>query len=91
MVTRADSQFLPSLFFSTLTSVSMLCLINNRSWWMRWLGSGYTGLGMFDFSFDWASVGAVGPLFTPYWALGNYFGGLIGMLWIVSALLLRDD
>lgn len=51
---------------------------------MRWLGSAYTGLGMFDFSFDWASVGAVGPLFTPYWALGNYFGGLIGMIWIVS-------
>lgn len=51
---------------------------------MRWLGGAYSGLGMFDFSFDWASVGAVGPLFTPYWALGNYFGGLIGMMWIVS-------
>ncbi|EKD00847.1 hypothetical protein A1Q2_04857 [Trichosporon asahii var. asahii CBS 8904] len=59
-----------------------------QSWVMRWLGSAYTGLGMMDFSFDWASVGAVGPLFTPYWALGNYFGGLIGMMWIIVPILL---
>ena len=79
-------QFLPLLLFPTLTSVSLLCLFDNRSWWMRTLGSAYTGLGMFDFSFDWSSVGASGPLFTPYWALGNYFGGLVGMVWVVSPL-----
>lgn len=51
---------------------------------MRTLGSGYNGAGMFNFSLDWSSVGASGPLYTPYWALGNYFGGLIGVCWIVS-------
>lgn len=79
-------QFLPFLLFPTLTSLSVLCLLNNQSWWMRTLGSGYSGLGALNFSFDWSSIGSSGPLYTPYWALGNYFGGLIGMCWIVSQL-----
>ncbi|OCF40952.1 OPT family small oligopeptide transporter [Kwoniella heveanensis CBS 569] len=81
-------QFLPFLLFPTLTSVSILCLINNESWWMRTLGSGYSGLGMMDWSFDWSSIGSSGPLYTPYWALGNYFGGLAGMIWVVMPLIL---
>ena len=50
---------------------------------MRTMGSGYNGAGMFNFSLDWSSIGASGPLYTPFWALGNYFGGLIVMCWIV--------
>lgn len=77
-------QFFPFLLFPTLTSVSVLCLIDNRSYWLRTFGSAYSGLGMLDFSFDWSSIGASGPLYTPYWAQGNYFGGLVGMIWVVS-------
>lgn len=77
-------QFLPMLLFPTLTTVSVLCLIDNSSWWMRTLGGAYTGLGMLNFSFDWSSIGTAGPLYTPYWALGNWFGGLAGMIWVVS-------
>lgn len=77
-------QFFPMLLFPTLTSVATLCLINNESWWMRTLGSGYNGAGMWNFSFDWSSIGTSGPLYTPYWALGNYFGGLVVVCWIVS-------
>ena len=54
-------QFLPFLLFPTVTSISVLCLINNENWWMRVFGSGYKGLGMFDFSFDWSSIGSSGP------------------------------
>ena len=78
-------QFFPMLLFPTLTSVATLCLLNNESWWMRTLGSGYNGAGMFNFSFDWSSIGTSNPLYTPYWALGNYFGGLIAVCWIVSS------
>ncbi|WWD06796.1 OPT family small oligopeptide transporter [Kwoniella europaea PYCC6329] len=81
-------QFLPFLLFPTLTSVSVLCLMNNESWWMRTLGSGYTGLGVANWSFDWSSIGSSGPLYTPYWALGNYFGGLAGMMWVIMPLIL---
>ncbi|WWC98020.1 OPT family small oligopeptide transporter [Kwoniella sp. B9012] len=81
-------QFLPFLLFPTLTSVSVLCLMNNESWWMRTLGSGYSGLGVANWSFDWSSIGSSGPLYTPYWALGNYFGGLAGMIWVIMPLIL---
>lgn len=57
---------------------------------MRTMGSGYSGAGMFNFSLDWSSVGASGPLYTPYWALGNYFGGLIAVCWVVSFPELRE-
>lgn len=80
-------QFLPFLFFPTLTSVAVLCLINNENWWMRTFGGAYTGLGILDFSFDWSSIGTSGPLYTPPWALANWFGGLIAMCWVVSILL----
>lgn len=80
-------QFFPLLLFPTLTSVSVLCLVNNQSWWLRTLSSGYAGLGFANLSFDWSSVGSSGPLYTPYWALGNYFGGLVGMCWIVRYLI----
>ncbi|WVW79403.1 OPT family small oligopeptide transporter [Kwoniella bestiolae CBS 10118] len=84
-------QFLPFLLFPTLTSVSVLCLMNNESWWMRTLGSGYSGLGVANWSFDWSSIGSSGPLYTPYWALGNYFGGLVGMIWVIMPLILVTD
>jgi hypothetical protein len=78
-------QFFPMLLFPTLTSIATLCLLNNESWWMRTMGSGYNGAGMFNFSFDWSSVGTSGPLYTPFWALGNYYGGLMIVCWIVSS------
>ncbi|OCF79168.1 OPT family small oligopeptide transporter [Kwoniella mangroviensis CBS 8886] len=81
-------QFLPFLLFPTLTSVSVLCLMDNESWWMRTLGSGYSGLGVANWSFDWSSIGSSGPLYTPYWALGNYFGGLAGIIWVIMPLIL---
>lgn len=80
-------QLFPMLLFPTLTSVAALCLLNNESWWMRTLGSGYNGAGFLDFSVDWSSIGTSNPLYTPYWALGNYFGGLIAVAWIVSCYL----
>ncbi|BEJ15101.1 hypothetical protein CspHIS471_0408680 [Cutaneotrichosporon sp. HIS471] len=81
-------QFLPFLFFPMLTSVAVLCLVNNENWWMRTFGGAYTGLGMLDFSFDWSSIGTSGPLFTPPWALANWFAGLIGMIWVIVPLML---
>jgi hypothetical protein len=81
-------QFLPFLLFPTLTSLSVLCLIDNQSWWLRTLGGAYEGLGVLNFSFDWSSIGTSGPLSTPYWALGNYFGGLMGIVWVVTPVML---
>ncbi|KAL1405078.1 hypothetical protein Q8F55_008701 [Vanrija albida] len=84
-------QFLPFLLFPTLTTVSVLCLIDNSNWWMRTLGGAYHGLGMLNFSFDWSSIGTAGPLYTPYWALGNWFGGLMGMMWVIVPIMLLTN
>ncbi|KAJ9116430.1 hypothetical protein QFC22_004872 [Naganishia vaughanmartiniae] len=84
-------QFFPSVFFPTLTSIATLCYVNNNSWLLRTLGSGYNGLGMFNFSLDWSTIGSNGPLYTPWWAQLNYFAGLIGMIWIVVPLLLATN
>ena len=58
---------------------------------MRTLGSGYNGLGMFNFSLDWSTVGSNGPLYTPWWAQINYFAGLMGMIWVGVPLLLATN
>ncbi len=49
------------------------------------LGERLRWIGRHESQLDWSSIGASGPLYTPYWALGNYFGGLVGMLWVVRA------
>lgn len=84
-------QFFPTVIFPTLTSIATLCLIDNRSYVLRTLGSGYTGLGVLDFSFDWSTVGTGGPLYTPAWALWNYFGGLIAVCWVIMPLVMTFD
>lgn len=59
-------QFLPSLIAPTLSSMALLCWINNQSSGMRVLSSGYKGFGLLNFSLDWNAIGASGPLFTPW-------------------------
>ncbi|GAA5905962.1 OPT family oligopeptide transporter [Sporobolomyces salmoneus] len=80
-------QFIPSVVFPTLTSIAVLCLINNKSWVMRTLGSGYNGFGILDFSLDWSVIGGTGALYTPFFAQCSYFAGLAFNLWIVTPLL----
>lgn len=81
-------QFLPGTIFPTLTSIATLCYMNNDSWVLRTLGSGYEGLGVFNFSLDWSTIGLIGPLFTPWFAQLNWFAGVIGMMWIIMPLVL---
>ena len=77
-------QFLPAVWAPTLTSIALLCILNNQSSIMRILGSGYSGMepqicyaryltlcvgyGLFDLSLDWSVIGASGGLYTPFWA-----------------------
>jgi hypothetical protein len=84
-------QFLPTVFFTTLTSIATLCLIDNQSWVLRTLGSGYNGCGWFNFSLDWSAIGTSAPLYTPFWAILNYFGGLCGMMWVVVPMMLLTN
>ncbi|GAA6030608.1 hypothetical protein NBRC10512_007749 [Rhodotorula toruloides] len=80
-------QFLPSVIFPGLSSIAILCILNNRSWIMRTLGSGYNGFGWFVGSLDWSVVGQVGPLYTPWFAQCSYLAGTAFNIWIVAPLL----
>ncbi|PLW06393.1 hypothetical protein PCANC_23848 [Puccinia coronata f. sp. avenae] len=84
-------QFLPSVFAPTLTSISIICIINNRSTFMRVLGSAYTGAGLLTLSLDWTVIGSVGSLFTPFFASSNFFAGMALSMWIVVPLMWYFD
>ncbi|KAF9507706.1 hypothetical protein BS47DRAFT_1351209 [Hydnum rufescens UP504] len=79
-------QTFPTVLFPTLNSLALLCLINNDNFVLRTLGSGFQGFGILNFSFDWNSIGSVGPFFTPWWAQLNFFAGLIGMMFVITPI-----
>lgn len=79
-------QFLPTTLFPTLSSVAVLCYVH-RSKITQILSSGYRGFGIANLSFDWNVLGSSGPLFQPWWAAMNFYGGLIGMMYIVMPIL----
>ncbi|WAR62080.1 hypothetical protein PtB15_14B174 [Puccinia triticina] len=83
-------QFIPTVFAPTLSSIAVLCLINNRSTFMRVLGSAYTGVGMFSLSFDWAVITSI-SLQTPFYSSCNYFAGLVWSMWILVPVLWYFD
>lgn len=80
-------QFLPALIAPTLSSVAVLCLVNNNNSVFRLLSSGYHGLGFANITFDWNAAGHSGPLFQPWWAALNFYAGLAGMMYIVMPIL----
>lgn len=80
-------QFLPALIAPTLSSVAMLCLVDNKIPAFRFLSSGYHGLGFLNLTFDWNAAGMSGPFYQPWWAALNFFAGFAGMMYIVMPIL----
>lgn len=80
-------QFLPSMLMPTLSSLALLCLVDNRIPAFRVLSSGYKGFGFPNISLDWNAIGASGPLYQPWWAALNYYAGIAGAMYIVMPLL----
>ncbi|KAM0748072.1 OPT-domain-containing protein [Meredithblackwellia eburnea MCA 4105] len=84
-------QFLPAVVFPTLTSIAVLCLVDNNNFFLRTLGSGYDGFGLLDFSLDWSVIGGTGALYTPFFAQASYFLGLAFNMWVVTPFLYFSD
>ncbi|GAA6026094.1 hypothetical protein JCM8202_002520 [Rhodotorula sphaerocarpa] len=80
-------QFFPTVIAPTLSSIALLCILDNRSSILRTLGSGYDGFGMFDFSLDWTVIGGTGALYTPFFAQCSFFAGQALNLWFITPLL----
>ena len=49
------------------------------------MGSANTqeGPGILALTFDWSIIQAQNPLYTPFWAACNYFGGYIFWTWLI--------
>ncbi|CAG8512033.1 7682_t:CDS:2 [Ambispora leptoticha] len=81
-------ELLPILFFPTLSSVAILCLINNKNRILTSLGSSLGGgFGFLNFSLDWSVIGQFGPLYVPWWTTANYYFGIISMAWFIGPIL----
>lgn len=79
-------QFIPTTLFPTLSSIAVLCFAH-RSRITQILSSGYRGFGIANLSFDWNVLGHSGPLFQPWWAALNFYGGLMAMMYIIMPIL----
>jgi hypothetical protein len=67
----------------SLSSIAILCLINNKSNTFRVLSSGYKGFGLPNISLDWNAISTSGPLYQPWWAALNYYIGIAGAMYVV--------
>jgi hypothetical protein len=76
---------LPGYLFTSLTTISVACILWPRSVTAQQIGSGLKGLGIGSFSLDWATVSAFrgSPLGVPFFALANAAVGFILYLYII--------
>ncbi|KAK0566916.1 hypothetical protein OC844_000514 [Tilletia horrida] len=91
-------QFFPSLIFPTLSSIAVLCLVDNSKRAFRVMSSGYHGFGILNFSLDWTAIGASGPLYQPWWGTFafpdaqidtalNFYSGIGITMYIITPIL----
>ncbi|KAK4428593.1 Oligopeptide transporter 4 [Sesamum alatum] len=75
----------PGYLFSTLSNLSLLCLIFPKSVTAQQLGSGMKGLGIASLTFDWSVVASYlgSPLVTPFFAILNVFVGYFAVVYVL--------
>ncbi len=77
-------QWVPGFFYSTLGSISVLCLVtSNRT--ARFYGSAgpNAGPGILSFTLDWSLIAPFLPIATPFWATCCWLVNRIAWSWIV--------
>ncbi|KAK9152399.1 hypothetical protein Syun_010708 [Stephania yunnanensis] len=79
---------LPGYLLPILTFCSWICWIWPHSITAQQIGSGYHGLGVGTFSFDWAGISAYhgSPLVSPWFSILNVGAGFIMFIYIIVPL-----
>ncbi|KAK9133972.1 hypothetical protein Scep_013500 [Stephania cephalantha] len=79
---------LPGYLLPILTFCSWICWIWPHSITAQQIGSGYHGLGVGTFSFDWAGISAYhgSPLVSPWFSILNVGVGFIMFIYIIVPL-----
>ncbi|XP_009795358.1 oligopeptide transporter 2-like [Nicotiana sylvestris] len=75
----------PGFLFPTLSSLSLLCLAFPKSVLAQQIGSGMHGLGIFSFTFDWATIASYlsSPLVYPFFSIVNVIVGYVAIVYIL--------
>ncbi|XP_057970244.1 oligopeptide transporter 3-like [Malania oleifera] len=78
----------PGYLFPILTFFSWVCWAWPHSITLQQIGSGYHGLGVGAFSFDWAGISAYhgSPLVAPWFSIVNIGVGFIMFIYIIVPL-----
>ena len=85
LVASSAYYILPGYFFTSLTAISVACILWPTSVTAQQLGSGLKGLGIGSFSLDWATISSYrgSPLGVPFFALANAAVGFILYLYVI--------
>lgn len=93
MIVSFSYYILPGYLFSTLTYFSWVCWIFPNSVLAQQVGSGFRGLGVGSFSFDWAGISAflLSPLVAPFFAIVNVGVGFFLSLYVMVPMAYWSD
>lgn len=75
-------QMFPEFFFPMTSSLAVLCWMAPQSPNINFLGSGLGGMGVLNFSLDWANITSQVMLF-PYWVQVVQFVGFVFLAWVL--------
>lgn len=78
-------QMLPEFLFPMTSSVAVLCYMAPRNPTVNFLGSGLGGMGLLNFSLDWANITSLVMLY-PYWVQVVQFVGFVLGAWVLIPL-----
>lgn len=76
----------PGYLFTMLTSVSWICWLAPKSVLVQQLGSGFKGLGIAAFGFDWATISSYlgSPLASPWFATANIAVAFFFIMYVMT-------
>ncbi|KAJ3336558.1 hypothetical protein HDU93_002588, partial [Gonapodya sp. JEL0774] len=85
--------FFPGFIMPILTSISILCWFNQSSTVVGNVGSGLAGLGVLNFSLDWATITSFlySPLMYPTSVLVNCCFGVALAAWVIVPALYYNN
>lgn len=75
-------QLLPEYFFPMTSSVALLCYLAPHNSAVNFVGLGLGGMGVLNFSFDWANITSQ-ILLYPYWLQVVQFVGFVVGAWVL--------
>ncbi|PWN48303.1 small oligopeptide transporter [Violaceomyces palustris] len=80
--------FFPGYIFTLLSVGNWFCLIAPNNVVLNQMLGTQTGLGLIPLTADWNQMSMIGnPLYTPWWAQANVFGGFIFMFVFLGPIL----